>query len=136
MYATTLTYEDLDGNSVTENAYFHMSARDWALVDDEMRPRYPGGYQEYLETQLKDGSAKSILEALDDIVKRAYGVRSADGKKFIKNDEVTEAFIGSMAYDAFLDELLFKTGASDVFIASVIPKEMRAKAGTTPHGMD
>lgn len=118
MFRMMVKYEDIDGNNVEQMLYFHMSEKDWLKADAAMK--HSGGYQTFLDKSLKDSDPVGVITALDDIVLRAYGVKSEDGK-FVKDPEISEEFIDSLAYDAFLRELLYNQGVSDQFIKSVSP---------------
>lgn len=129
MYMTKISYENLDGKTVKETLYFHMSTKDWVKADEDKKEF--GGYEQYLSKQLgepgKEVNAASVLETLDDIIRRAYGERSEDGKRFIKDPDKTSAFMESLVYDAFLDELLYTDGFSTAFVQALIPKGAKDK---------
>lgn len=118
MFRITVNYEDIDGNNVEQLLYFHMSEKDWVKADADHKAI--GGYSNFLEKSTKDNDAVTIVSALDDIVRRAYGIKSEDGK-FVRNAALSEEFIDSFAYDAFLRELLYKPGVVDSFIKALSP---------------
>ncbi len=129
MYTVKVNYTDVEGNNVEETLLFHMSSRDWIKADEEKRS--VGGYSEYIASYISgdDTSPANVLIVLEDVIKRSYGVRSEDGKKFIRTQEVTDEFLNSLAYDAFLDDLLFRDGLSKDFIQSVLPKNVEIPEG-------
>lgn len=129
MFKIQVNYENFDGEVVQEELYFHMSVRDWMKADKDKES--VGGYEKYLdsvlgklpedEKELGDlRNAVEILGVFEDIVRRSYGVRSEDGRKFVKTEEVTEDFMDSFAYDAFLDDLLYKEGLAEKFVNSLV----------------
>lgn len=118
MFRITVNYEDIDGNNVDELLYFHMSEKDWVKADADHKAI--GGYHKFLEKSTKDSDAVAIVTALDDIVRRAYGVKSETGK-FVRDAELSEEFIDSFAYDAFLRKLLYEPGVVDAFIKALAP---------------
>lgn len=133
MYRAIVHYEGFDGNTVEETLYFHMSTKDWIKADEDKKEF--GGYEKYLAMQLEVPELKDaqnvaadnirparVLDMLDDIISRSYGIRDSESNRFIKNAEATEMFMGSLAYDAFLDDLLYKEGMSEIFIKSMVPK--------------
>lgn len=133
MYRAIVHYEGFDGNIVEETLYFHMSTKDWIKADEDKKEF--GGYEKYLAMQLEVPELKDaqnvaadnirparVLDMLDDIISRSYGIRDSESNRFIKNAEATEMFMGSLAYDAFLDDLLYKEGMSEIFIKSMVPK--------------
>lgn len=129
MFKIQVNYENFDGEVVQEELYFHMSVRDWMKADKDKES--VGGYGKYLdsvlgklpedEKELGDlQNATKILGVFEDIVRRSYGVRSEDGRKFVKTEETTEDFMDSFAYDAFLDDLLCKEGLAEQFVNSLV----------------
>lgn len=133
MYRAIVHYEGFDGNTVEETLYFHMSTKDWIKADEDKKEF--GGYEKYLAMQLEVPELKDaqnvtadnirparVLDMLDDIISRSYGIRDSESNRFIKSAEATEMFMGSLAYDAFLDDLLYKEGMSEIFIKSMVPK--------------
>lgn len=138
MYPAKVTYEGFDGETVEETLYFHMSTKDWVKADEDKKEF--GGYEKYLAAQLEVGDLKDaenmaaedvrpirVLTMLEDIIRRSYGERSEDGRRFVKDPNRTEAFMASLAFDAFLDDLLVKEGLSTAFVQALIPKTMQAK---------
>ena len=69
---------------------------------------------------------KGIKDFVKSLVRKSYGVRSSDGSKFIKNDEVFAEFEQSPAYSNFMMELMRNSKASSDFINGVIPPELAA----------
>lgn len=124
MYRVTIKYEDFNNEVVQEELLFHMSTKDWVKADADKKEF--GGYEAYLTKQIggpqDEVEPARVLETLEDIIRRAYGERSEDGKKFVKNPDKTDAFLESLVYDAFLDELLYTEGFSTAFVQALIPK--------------
>lgn len=122
MYIVKVNYTNLDGNTVEETLLFHMSSRDWIKADADKKPT--GGYDKFIEDNISDEQTDpvKVLTVLEDIVKRSYGFRSEDGKKFVRDPAKTEEFMDSLAYDAFLDDMLIKPGMSQDFIKNVLPR--------------
>lgn len=129
MYITTVKYEDFDGKTIKKNLLFHMSTKDWVKADAEKKA--VGGYEQYLSKQLGEPGSNVepavVLETLEDIIRRSYGERSEDGEKFVKDPERTDHFMESLAYDAFLDDLIYTDGFSTAFVQALIPKGAKPK---------
>lgn len=124
MYVMKVNYTNVDGGITEETLLFHMSTRDWIKADADKKPT--GGYDKFIEDNISDEQTDpvKVLTVLEDIVKRSYGFRSEDGKKFIRDPAKTEEFMDSLAYDAFLDDMLIKPGVSQDFIKNVLPKNI------------
>jgi hypothetical protein len=58
----------------------------------------------------------------------AYGKRSEDGKRFVKNANVREEFESSEAYSALFMELVTDTDSAIEFINGIIPQGMAEEA--------
>jgi hypothetical protein len=57
-------------------------------------------------------------------VLKAYGVKSADGRQFIKNDEVRDAFKQTEAYSIIFMELATDADAAAKFINGIVPEDL------------
>lgn len=118
MIVKTITYTDYNGNQRTEDFYFHLSKAEVA----EMELSVPGGLANYLKKIVADQDVPKIIEAFKQIILKSYGVKSEDGKKFIKNQEVLNEFIQSEAYSELFIELLKNAEMATSFINGVIPQ--------------
>jgi hypothetical protein len=116
----TITYEDLDGNPVTEDFYFNLTKADLA----KMEIGKAGGMQAYLQGIIDAQDGELIIQAFEQILKAAYGVRHEDGKRFIKNDEVWEAFSQTDAYAKLFLEIVTDAEKSAAFVTAIVPSDM------------
>lgn len=117
MIKETVTYEDFDGNLVTEDLYFNFTKTDlikWGLSDEGIRER--------LAEIVSAKDNKQIFSAFEDIVLKAYGIK--DGDKHRKSEEISKDFKDSLAFDAFMSKMLFSEDQTiaEKFINGVIPK--------------
>lgn len=117
MIKKTINYQDLDGNPVTDDFYFHLSTAEIAKLELGTE----GGYAELLQNLVKANNGKQIIEQFDAILKAGYGRRSDDGKRFIKNDEVWAEFYESDAYNVLFMQLISDPNASTEFIRGMLP---------------
>ena len=121
MLKKTITYSDLDGNSIKEDFYFHMSKAELiVLAHSEI-----GGLDTAIEKIIRARDAKSLMSLYEDIILTAYGEQSADRKRFIKNKELSEAFKQTEAYSILFMELLEDDNAALAFIRGICPKELQ-----------
>ncbi|MET0786302.1 MAG: hypothetical protein ABWY25_06310 [Paenisporosarcina sp.] len=119
MLKRDITYEDFDGEKVTETFYFNLTRSE--II--ELEVGYKGGLQEALQRIVKADDKKTLIAEFKKIVLLAYGVKSDDGKRFIKNDELREEFSQTAAYDALFMELATSDDAAATFIRGVVPKD-------------
>lgn len=122
MLKKSITFQDLDGNSLTEDFYFNLNKTE--LFELNLTE---GGLQEKLSKIIAEEDGQKIVAMMNDIVKSAYGVRSDDNKRFIKNDEVWEDFQQSDAHSELLWELYTDAAKSAAFIRGVVPSEFSDK---------
>lgn len=125
MLKKTITYESFDGDEkYTEDFYFHLSKAE--LVEIEMS--HKGGLSNSIQNIVDAEDGKTIMEEFKKIILMAYGKKSADGKRFIKNEVYREDFIASNAYSELFMELVTDAEAAAKFIQAVIPAGMIAEA--------
>lgn len=94
-------YEDFDGNQTEETLYFNLNRME--LLD--FQARYgKDDMAKYIEKVVADEDYEKMYSLLKDVVMSSYGVRSEDGKRFIKNDQLREEFEQSLAYEALIED--------------------------------
>lgn len=118
MFKDTITYEDFDGNVREETVYFNLSRME--AID--LFVSHDNDYKGYLESIVETGNSKLIVDTFADFVKKAYGVKSEDGTRFVKNDELTEAFVQSAVYDEIMMKLVTSEQYIHAFVEGVVPK--------------
>ena len=117
MLKKTITYTDFNGDTVTEDHYFHLSKAD--LV--EMEVSHQGGMHDYLQQIVKSNDGKAIISVFKELILSAYGERSEDGKRFIKSPVLSEEFGTSEAYSALFMELCTDAKAAAEFVNGIVP---------------
>lgn len=98
MLKKEIEYTDLEGNQVKEMHYFNINKAELMelLVSEE------GGFDEYLKRIAESKDNKQILAELKSIVLMSIGQVSDDGKRFIKNQDIRDAFVETEAYSELL----------------------------------
>lgn len=124
MLKKTITYEDFNGDTVSEDFFFHLSKAE--LVELELS--HEGGLSASLQRIVAAEDGKGIIAEFKNIILGAYGKRSADGKRFIKNQQIREEFESTEAYSTLFMELVTDTDAAVEFINGVIPTGMADEA--------
>lgn len=118
MYKKTITYKDFNGTERTEDFYFHLKQSTLArmeLLEEK-------GLAEYLEDIVKAMDRKKLVATFDDIIRKSYGVKSEDGRRFIQNDQVYEEFTETEAYSKFFMELITDDEEAARFINGIMPE--------------
>lgn len=133
MQKLTVQFENFDGETVTEDLYFHLNIKE---LQDMENWDVPLTQRIAKLTKTEDG--KEAFELMRDIIEAAYGERSDDGKRFVKNPEVLKNFTEGLAYDEVI--LTFIDGSTDLgkFIEGLLPKKVfeLAKKNTKESGED
>ena len=117
MYAKTITYTDYDGNQRTETFYFNLTKTE--LI--KMETSVDGGMAQLLTKIINENDTKNIIKYFDIIIKNAYGVKSPDGRRFVKSKELVDEFTQTEAYDQFFLEFIENPNSAAEFINNVIP---------------
>lgn len=125
MLKKTITYTDYNGLERTEDFYFNLSKAE--IMEMEMSTT--GGFAEMLQKIVAAQDAPAIIKVFKDITLKAYGEKSPDGKRFIKSDELREAFSQTEAYSQLFMELATDADAASNFIKGVIPADLEKEVG-------
>lgn len=118
MLKRDITYETPDEETVTETFYFNLSRTE--II--EMEVDHTGGLQEAIQRMIKTKDLRSIMAEMKKIILTSYGVRSDDGKRFMKNDDLRTEFIETGAFDSLFMELATDEDAAGTFIMGIVPK--------------
>ena len=124
MLKKTIKYEDYNGTQREEDFYFNLTKAE--LMEMEMGTT--GGLAEMIDNVIKAQDAPSIIKIFKDLVLKAYGEKSPDGKRFIKvNDAGIPLSIGfsqTEAYSQLFMELATDAKAASDFVNGIIPANM------------
>ena len=120
MYKYTAKYTDYDDVEREEDLYFNLSKAE--LMRMEMS-QY-GGMEALLKKIVKEQDTKRIYNMFEEIVQSSYGVKSDDGRRFIKNPEVLDNFIQTEAYSELIMKMLNDPDFANEFIKGIFPKDI------------
>lgn len=121
MFKKTIEYTDYNGVDRIESFYFNLSPAD--LIDMEVES---GGYKQMIQNIIDSQDVQSLMKAFKELIRRSYGVKSQDGKHFVKNDEVFEEFASTPAYSNLIMEFLEDTDKAVKFVNGIMPKPANA----------
>ena len=119
MFKKTITYTDFDGNQRTEDFYFNLSKAE--VVEMEMG--VTGGLTQMIHKIIAAQDNRQVLETFKSLILKAYGVKSPDGKRFMKNQEYTDAFVQTEAYSDLFMELATNADAAAAFVNGIVPQQ-------------
>ena len=121
MLKKTITYEDFDGNTRTEDFYFNLTKAE--LLELEVGAG-EGGIREKLLAIVAANNGEEIIENFKKIILLAYGEKSADGKRFVKNQEIRESFAATEAYSELFFSLATDANVAAEFMRGIIPAKL------------
>ena len=119
MLKKNIKYVDYDGNARAEDFYFNLNKAE--IVELELGTT--GGLTKTLEKIVQEKDNKRIVEYFKVIILKAYGEKSADGRRFIKSQELRDSFEQTEAYAELFMELSSNAKAAADFISGIVPKE-------------
>lgn len=123
MIVYTETYTDYDGNQRTEEFRFHFNQAE--LLEMELTTE--GGFSARVQRIINANSHPELLRVMKTFVLDAYGVKSEDGRRFMKSDEIRQAFVESPVFSKIFMRLTTGAQAADEaakFINGVTPEDM------------
>ena len=118
MLKKTITYTDYNGSERTEDFYFNLTKAE--IMEMEMSTS--GGLAEMIKRIVAAQDAPAIIKIFKELILKAYGEKSPDGKKFIKNDELSTGFSQTEAYSQLFMELATNADAAADFVNGITPK--------------
>ena len=117
MIKKTITFEDLDGNEISEDFYFHMRKSD--LV--ELQVSESGGLTAVIRQIIETDDEQKLVEIFKKLILAAYGVKSEDNRGFNKSDALRESFSSTDAYSQLFMELATDANAAAQFLNGIMP---------------
>ena len=117
MLKRTFTYVDYNGVERTEDHYFNLSKAELM----EMELSTTGGLAEMINKIVAAQDAPAIIKMFKELVLKAYGQKSADGRRFIKSKELSDEFSQTEAYSQLFMELATDADAAAAFVNGIVP---------------
>lgn len=116
MLKQRVKYEGFDGEIVEEDLYFNLTRMDLIELNDRYESKDMAAYMDKI---VKEKNIKELYKVLKDIVLMAYGVKSEDGKRFIKNQTVKDEFAESLAFAQLIEDFHETDTAMSDFITGI-----------------
>ena len=117
MLKKTVTYVDYNGVERTEDFYFNLSKAEVA----EMELSVQGGFSKMLEEIIASKDNVQIVNLFKQMVLKSYGEKSPDGRRFIKSEEIAQAFAQTEAYSEIFMELALNEDKAAEFVNGILP---------------
>ena len=121
MIKKTITYTDLNDAENTEDYYFHINK------GEMMRMQLSEGMalDVKIDRLIQTRDYKEIVATIESFIDLSYGVRSENGKSFIKNPKQLELFKSSEAYSELVWSLYTDEDEMRDFIFGIFPSNLK-----------
>ena len=124
MLKKEIKYTDYNGVERKETFLFHLTKAE--LMEMEMGT--VGGLTESITNIINSQNTPEIIKIFKEIILKAYGEKSADGKRFIKVDNVgvplSIGFSQTEAYSELFMELATNADEAAKFIQGIMPSDV------------
>lgn len=120
MLKKTITYTDYNGVERKEDFYFNLTKAEIT----EMELSTTGGLSTVLQRIVSEQDQPQLIRMFKDLIIRSYGKKSDDGKRFIKNEQLSEEFTQTEAYNILFMELATDAEKAANFVNGIIPKDL------------
>ena len=128
MLKKTIAYTDYNGVERKEDFYFNLSKAE--IMEMEMSTS--GGLTEMISKIVAAQDTPAIIKLFRDLVLKAYGEKTLDGKRFVKIDEngipLARAFSQTEAYSVLFMELATDAEAASEFVNGIVPADVSKAA--------
>lgn len=127
MLKKTITYKDFNNNERTEDFYFNLTKAEIM----EMELGVSGGMAEMIQRIVASQDSPEIVKIFKELVLKAYGVKSPDGKRFMKRENgrlLADDFAETEAYSQLFMELATNADAAAKFVNGIMPADLDTSA--------
>lgn len=121
MIKETISYEDFNNKPRTEEFYFNLSETEILEMVAENE-----SLEENLRAVVAANDGGKIMSVFKDLLRRSYGQKSEDGRRLMKGDDITRAFMESNAYNVLFLKLVTDPEYAAKFIEGILPKNLDA----------
>ena len=98
----------------------------------EMEMSTSGGLAEMINKIVAAQDTTAIIKIFKDLILKAYGEKSPDGKRIIKSEEISNAFAQTEAYSDLFMELATDADAAAAFVNGIVPADMAKQIAENP----
>ena len=123
MVVKKIKYTDFNGVEREEEFMFNLTEAEIT----EMELTTDGGLSDSIKKIISAQDTPQIIETFKMLLLKSYGEKSADGRRFIKSDELSKEFTQTNAYSQLFMELAYDDNAAIAFINGIIPESMRER---------
>lgn len=121
MYVKEIEYTDFNGVKRKEKFYFNLTKAE--ILDMELGKT--GGLTEYIQKILEAQDTPAIMSLFKSLLLKSYGVKSDDGRRFVKNDQIRAEFEQTQAFSDLYMLLALDDGEASKFVNAIVPADMK-----------
>lgn len=122
MLTENIKYTDFSGKEREGILLFNLTRSElvrWLIIDEGLVDRLQS---------ISTRTGAQIIEEFDGLIKKSFGVRSEDGKRFVKNPEIYEDLVQTAMYDEFFMGLVTDPEKAKAFVNGIMPAELIQEA--------
>ena len=125
MYTKVIPYTDYNGVEHKDEVFmFNMTEAEITEMNLSVR----GGMAAIMQQIANTRDVPMLIKIFKELVLKAYGEKSTDGRKFVKSQELRDAFEQCPAYSNFFMSLVQDNKAAAEFLIGILPKSMQDAA--------
>ena len=129
MVVEKIKYTDFNGLEREEEFMFNLTEAEIT----EMELTTDGGLSDAIKKIIAAQDTPQIIKVFKMLLLKSYGEKSADGRRFVKSEELSEEFSQTNAYSQLFMKLATDDKAAVAFINGIMPDSMQEKAdGNNP----
>lgn len=123
MIKKTITYTDYNDNERTEDFYFNLNQAEVM----ELELSTSGGLANMITNIINAQDAPAIIKIFKELLLKAYGKKSPDGRRFEKSEALSNEFSQTEAYSKLFMELATDADKAAEFVNGIVPANANAK---------
>ena len=131
MVVEKIKYTDFNGLEREEEFMFNLTEAEIT----EMELTTDGGLSDSIKKIIAAQDTPQIIKVFKMLLLKSYGEKSADGRRFVKSDKLSEEFAQTNAYSQLFMKLATDDKAAVAFINGIIPDSMQEKAAVNNPGL-
>lgn len=102
MFKKEIEYVDFNGKERKEEFAFHLSLPEVVRLEAKLGR----GIEEHSKILIQNEDLNGLVQFLEEVILKAYGKKSEDGRTFVKNNTLRQEFENSPAYAELFEQLL------------------------------
>ena len=131
MVVEKIKYTDFNGLEREEEFMFNLTEAEIT----EMELTTDGGLSDSIKKIIAAQDTPQIIKVFKMLLLKSYGEKSADGRRFVKSEKLSEEFAQTNAYSQLFMKLATDDKAAVAFINGIMPDSMQEKAAGNNPGL-